>query len=212
MKVDFSYVLQLAPDGRSLTYRAAVGWPREWIGHRVVPVDPGSRLERVLTRKEPLIIEDYAAETEFSASPLPAMGIRSGVQVPIFGPQGVFGVLSVHTLRVRRFTDEDLSFLRSVANILAIAIERKNAEDKLAHLAQFDALTGLPNRYLLRDRLGQALTQARRNSWVGGVLFVDLDRFKAVNDTFGHGVGDQLLNAVAGGSRIACAAPIPSRA
>jgi diguanylate cyclase (GGDEF)-like protein/PAS domain S-box-containing protein len=197
LKVEHTNMLQLQPDGLTLLYQAVVGWPRDWIGTRKVPVRPGSRLEHILTRGESLIVEDYTAESEFGPTPLLAYGMRSGMQVPIFGTKGAFGVICVHARKVRRFTSEDVSFLRNIANILAIAIERKNAEDKLAHLAQFDPVTGLPNRYLLRDRLGLALTQASRNDWRGAVLFVDLDRFKAVNDTYGHGVGDKLLIEVA---------------
>ena len=74
--------------------------------------------------------------------------------------------------------------------------ERKNAEEKLARLAQFDAVTGLANRSLLHERLEQALAQSLRRGRGAGVLFVDLDRFKLVNDTLGHHVGDELLALV----------------
>jgi len=74
--------------------------------------------------------------------------------------------------------------------------ERKLAEERLLHLAHYDVLTGLPNRVLLYDRLKQALAQAKRNQWVTGVMFLDLDRFKNVNDTLGHAVGDKLLQLV----------------
>lgn len=68
---------------------------------------------------------------------------------------------------------------------------------ELAHLAHHDALTGLPNMLLLRDRLGNAIALARRHGKVGAVLFVDLDRFKWVNDSMGHPCGDELLVHVA---------------
>jgi len=73
---------------------------------------------------------------------------------------------------------------------------RKQAEAGLARLAQFDDLTGLPNRTLLRDRLEQAIAQGQRQDWQVGALFIDLDRFKLVNDTLGHRYGDQLLEQV----------------
>lgn len=75
--------------------------------------------------------------------------------------------------------------------------ERKHAEQKLLHLAQHDALTDLPNRVLYRNILVQGLAQARRREWLVAVLFIDLDRFKHVNDSLGHTAGDRLLRTVA---------------
>jgi diguanylate cyclase (GGDEF)-like protein/PAS domain S-box-containing protein len=75
--------------------------------------------------------------------------------------------------------------------------QRKNNEERLNYLASFDSLTGLPNRTLFYDRLSQVTTKAARTRRAVAVLFLDLDRFKNVNDTFGHNVGDLLLRAVA---------------
>ena len=75
--------------------------------------------------------------------------------------------------------------------------ELKQAELDLQHLATHDTLTGLPNRYLMMDRLGRILLQARRSDSIVGVLFIDVDGFKAVNDAHGHEFGDLLLRAVA---------------
>jgi diguanylate cyclase (GGDEF)-like protein/PAS domain S-box-containing protein len=74
--------------------------------------------------------------------------------------------------------------------------EQRQLEEKLKHQAFHDALTGLPNRLLFQDRISRRVASARRDGTTVGVLFVDLDDFKVVNDTMGHGVGDELLAAV----------------
>lgn len=75
--------------------------------------------------------------------------------------------------------------------------ERREAEERIRHLALYDALTDLPNRALLQDRLRQAMSEAQREQTLLAVLFLDLDRFKIVNDSLGHAVGDRLLQVVA---------------
>ncbi|MDO8616335.1 MAG: EAL domain-containing protein [Dehalococcoidia bacterium] len=87
--------------------------------------------------------------------------------------------------------DEVLAIIRDVT-------ERKRAEETVHRLAFHDALTGLPNRPLFRDRLELALAQSRRSGQMAAVMFLDLDRFKVVNDTVGHAEGDTLLRQVAG--------------
>jgi diguanylate cyclase (GGDEF)-like protein/PAS domain S-box-containing protein len=83
------------------------------------------------------------------------------------------------------------------AGVIQDVTERKAQEARIEHLAYHDSLTGLPNRAMLMDRLGQALSQAQRLDQQVAVLFVDLDRFKLVNDSLGHPVGDQLLQEIA---------------
>jgi diguanylate cyclase (GGDEF)-like protein len=79
---------------------------------------------------------------------------------------------------------------------VAAAIERKQTHTRLQHLAQHDALTGLPNRELFHDRLQTALARARREHSRLALLYIDLDRFKQVNDALGHAAGDLLLREV----------------
>ena len=92
---------------------------------------------------------------------------------------------------------DDLLQVISVICISKDITERKLMENRLAHIAQHDVLTDLPNRALFSDRLQKAITQSRRDTTRLAVLSIDLDRFKPVNDSFGHPVGDLLLQAVA---------------
>jgi diguanylate cyclase len=101
--------------------------------------------------------------------------------------------------------DEHLMMVRQANSQLIIsAIESQKlaeqveiAKAKLHHLAHHDALTGLPNRMLLQDRLNQAIELAARQARRFAVLFMDMDRFKQINDSLGHAVGDQLLQSIA---------------
>jgi diguanylate cyclase (GGDEF)-like protein/PAS domain S-box-containing protein len=101
----------------------------------------------------------------------------------------------VHESGMSEF-DEAGKPLRSLGTVQDIS-ERKNAEEEINRLAFFDTLTQLPNRKLLIDRLNQARVLSARNSQFGALLFIDLDNFKTLNDTLGHGIGDILLQQTA---------------
>ena len=91
----------------------------------------------------------------------------------------------------------DTRMLQMAARAAAIAVEHRQSADRLAHRAHHDVLTGLPNRMLFDDRLHHALAMARRTGRCLGLLAIDLDRFKQVNDTYGHAAGDDLLQQFA---------------
>ena len=89
---------------------------------------------------------------------------------------------------------------RSIVEIISVSrdiSERRRAEEQIEYQAYHDALTGLPNRLLFRDRLTIALAHAKRQAGTVAVMFLDLDRFKYVNDTLGHSLGDELLKVIA---------------
>lgn len=94
------------------------------------------------------------------------------------------------------FSATEKDFLRLIAQWLGLAIERGEVEAELRYSALHDALTGLPNQRLLNDRLQMAIAHAKRSGNPIAVCFLDLDRFKVVNDTLGHRIGDDLLKAV----------------
>jgi len=124
--------------------------------------------------------------------------IRSCWSVPIVSANGgVLGTLSLFGPVPREATEADHQLLESVCRLAAVAIDHRELTDKLSHQAQHDALTDLPNRLLFQDRLGQAMAQAQRNGQQVAVIYMDLDRFKHINDTLGHSAGDTLLRQVA---------------
>lgn len=106
------------------------------------------------------------------------------------------------SLRVQRTTNDEVGRLCSGFNTMLERIEGqdtllKNQQENLRFLASHDALTGLPNRTFFYDYLDKGIARARRHNTVLAVLFIDLDRFKNINDTMGHDMGDELLKAVA---------------
>jgi diguanylate cyclase (GGDEF)-like protein/PAS domain S-box-containing protein len=181
----FAGVFEAAPQGDALVLRAGAGWPAGLVGTAFAP------------RGEAPCPPDLAH----------ACGIRSGAVAEIVCRDGVFGAIGAYADTERSYSTADVHFLESLANILATALERHNANSRLTWLAQNDALTNLPNRRRLSACIEEAIGAARPI----GVLFIDLDRFKRVNDMLGHAVGDQLLaqagrrlaHCVAGGDVVA---------
>jgi diguanylate cyclase (GGDEF)-like protein/PAS domain S-box-containing protein len=115
----------------------------------------------------------------------------------ISGPQGPFGLLEVRSAVPGRVTGEVTNFVQSVANIIGTALARRRADEQLAYAAQFDTLTGLPNRQLFRDRIAQSIARAQRKVRPVAVVVLNLDGFKLVNNGHGHAAGDQVLVQVA---------------
>ena len=101
------------------------------------------------------------------------------------------------SIRATRVDDPHSGAPSNYIWILADITERRQAEERMRHIAQHDALTGLPNRLALLMRLAQLLPEARRHGWNMAIMFIDLDRFKIINDTLGHQVGDEMLREVA---------------
>jgi diguanylate cyclase (GGDEF)-like protein len=144
---------------------------------------------------------------------LERLQVKSHLIVPISRGNSLWGMMVIHhCAEIRHWQDAEIDFLERFSPQLAIAIhqsslleqsqvelaERKLAEAQLLHNAFHDSLTNLPNRALFMDRLGHAVERTKHHhAHLFAVLFIDIDRFKVVNDGLGHTIGDQLLIAIA---------------
>jgi diguanylate cyclase (GGDEF)-like protein len=125
------------------------------------------------------------------------INVKSLVAAPIFVDQIWWGFIGFDQCRVAQgWTHVQIDAIRTAANILGAALSHQVAEKRLTFLASHDFLTSLPNRMLFEDRFLQAAVHADRNSDKVAVISLDLDKFKSVNDTYGHPVGDQVLMEV----------------
>jgi len=115
----------------------------------------------------------------------------------ISGAEGPYGLLEVRSAAPGRVTAEVTNFVQSVANIVGTALARRRADEQLSYAAQFDTLTGLPNRQLFRDRISQSISRAVRKGRPIAIVALNLDGFKLVNNGHGHAAGDRVLMQVA---------------
>lgn len=152
---------------------------------------------RVWDSGAPLWVEDMQRDPRVVQRPLlTRYGARGAFVFPLQADERVIGVVATFSRSPRAPDARLMDAVHAIGCQIGQFLQRKQAEERLAWLAQSDPLTGLPNRALFRDRLEQALMQARRNDWQVGLLFVDLDKFKRINDSLGHGVGDEMLRVV----------------
>lgn len=197
-----SSVLLLDRDGLHLRHGAAVGLPLEYIraiDGICIGAQVGSCGTAVYRRKTVVVtdIEQDPLWNDYSALAI-RHGLRSCWSTPIISQQEkVLGAFALYSREVRGPSQLEQQLIDVIVHIAGIAIDRQRAEDRIRHMAHHDALTGLPNRTLLEDRIEQAVLYAQRYSRQVTVAFIDLDNFKLINDSLGHNAGDQLLQTVA---------------
>ncbi|HZR57202.1 MAG TPA: EAL domain-containing protein [Terriglobales bacterium] len=146
--------------------------------------------------QEMAFIEDFPSSSpdqelsEWAA----ALNLKSCWSAPVVDAGGtLLGLIVLFFRDIRPATPQDRNRLNMARGMASIAIEHRRLTDRLSYQAQHDALTGLPNRFLLEDRLAQAIAYANRHRSGIAVLLLDLDGFKYINDTLGHQAGDQVL-------------------
>ncbi len=131
-------------------------------------------------------------------------GLNACISLPLMAGETCLGVVGIYAGEEQEFDEDECALLTELADQIAFGLvalrtrtERTAALEQVQKLAYFDTLTGLPNRRMFLDRLGQAIALTQREEQSLALLFLDLDRFKDVNDTIGHDGGDALLQSVA---------------
>jgi len=169
---------------RELQRDAFPWWVDQILSNEVVQI-PDVEMLPSEAREEKVLLEQLRVKSFLSISV-----INKGRNL------GFFGFDSVKA--VKTWSGDHQELMRILANLLADALIKVEAEKEIRYMAYYDALTGLPNRTLFKNRLEQAIHLAKRTEKLIGIVFIDLDSFKEVNDSMGHEGGDEMLKQVAG--------------
>jgi diguanylate cyclase (GGDEF)-like protein len=195
-------ILLLDEEGTHLLHGAAPSVPKAYtqaIDGVAIGPNVGS-CGTAVYRREPVIVTDIEQDplwADYRAVAAP-FGFRSCWSTPILSHERkVLGTFALYSRTVRSPLASETQLIDMATPLAGIAIERKHTENRIRYMGDHDALTGLPNRTLLEDRLKQAILYAQRYGRLVTVVFIDLDKFKLVNDSLGHSAGDELLKTVA---------------
>lgn len=145
---------------------------------------------------EMMIVENMQDHPLFQN--VPASWIGSIIGIPLKVGNTVVGVMNLSRSTIGGFSPSELRLLSLLSDQAAVAISNASLHQMISRQAYSDTLTGLPNRRALDERLEEEVASARRNNYSFAVIMMDLDGFKAVNDTYGHAIGDEVLRLVFG--------------
>ena len=188
----FIYIVD--PNGQELVLRHGTGLFEQGIGHRQ-PTDDGLGGEIYRTGR-PISIDDYDAYLG-RADIVPIKMLGAIVGVPLSSSDQTVGVIGLASGPTQRtFRGREIDALTRFAQLASIALDNARLVDVAQRGALYDPTTGLPNRELLTDRISHSLARVRDDGERIAVILLDLDRFKVINESVGHTVGDRLLAAV----------------
>jgi diguanylate cyclase (GGDEF)-like protein len=156
----------------------------------------GGLTHTVVREGEMLIVEDMKNHPLFQN--IPPHWIGSIIGIPLKVGNNVVGVMNLSRSTLGGFSASELRLLSLLSDQAAVAISNASLHQMISRQAYSDTLTGLPNRRALDERLDEEVASARRNNYSFAVIMMDLDGFKAVNDTYGHSIGDDVLRLVFG--------------
>ena len=199
---DYATVFLWDPGAHLLSMRGSVGLhenAEKVFGALAIAPAGTPVLQGILEDRRPHFLDPHD-DDPFVRAMLEVAGSKASVMVPITARDEFFGVVAAgvysHPERLRA-DDHVVERLQGLAAQATVALQNARLLDEVSHRALHDPLTGLPNRTLLRDRLSHALLQARRSGCRVGVIYVDLDEFKQINDVHGHATGDEVIVATA---------------
>ena len=186
---------------KPMASQAAAGWPiAEYDASLGATLRQplGGILTEVLSKGRTAICRDLAICSGVPvAAEAVARGYRSMIALPLSEGGNPVGVLALYAAEPDVFDEEELRLLEELAGDISFALDYLAKEARISYLAYYDALTGLPNRALVMDRLNQAVGYAQRRQRAMAVICLDLDRFQVINDGLGHHIGDRVLREVA---------------
>jgi len=198
-------VTLISGSGRAPQYVAASDEVALWFERLQTELGEGPCLS-AYDSGEPVAVPDLAADGRFPdfGPAARSAGMAAVFAFPLRHDSGRLGALDLYRDTPGRLDPQDLVAAQTLADVAAAYLLNAQAReqaltalDRFRESALHDALTGLPNRVLLKQRIEHATQRAKRSHSTAAVLFLDIDRFKRVNDTYGHSVGDELLIAVA---------------
>jgi diguanylate cyclase (GGDEF)-like protein/PAS domain S-box-containing protein len=189
------------PDQENLTLQA---WSTNTLRHRCTaegkglhyPISAAGVWVECVAQRQPVIHNDYPSLARKKGLPEGHAPVIRELTVPVIRNDSVVAIIGVGNKLVD-YTADDTEMVRDLASMVMDVVDRKRIEERIAHLAYHDALTQLPNRVLLADRLRQAMAQIQREPKRLAVCYLDLDDFKPINDLWGHDQGDRILVEIA---------------
>ncbi len=195
-------VMILNAEESTLSPRIALSLPGEFVADLdQLPVGPqNGSCGAAAFHAEPVVVDDVSTHTTWTNYRAQALrhGFQASASWPVIGKsKKVLGTIALYFRERDALNANTKRLLDICANLAGIAIDSRTSEDRIRYLAHYDGLTSLPNRFLFNEYLELALRNAQRNQKKFAVFFIDLDKFKEVNDTLGHDAGDEVLRETA---------------